>query len=217
MANNVLDLHDDSGEDPTLMATHEPTTDEQLHLGELDDGRPTTPEEFASASYDEPWIYERVNGRLVVMSPEGTRHVIQSEPWHKRLHVYSFLHSGIVQAVVSQAWIHLDQKNTRIADLGVYLGGILEEINIPDQVPDLVFEFVSPSKADKRRDYVEKRADYERVGVREDVIVDRFEKRVTVLSLVDRAYQERILTPADVYTSPLLPGFEVRLAEVLPR
>ena len=199
------------------MATHEPTTDEQLHLGKLDDGRPTTTEEFANASYDEPWTYERVDGRLVVMSPDGTGHVIQSVPWHYRLGAYALDHPEIVQAVVGQAWVHIDDDNTRIPDIAVYLGGPLEALNIPDQVPDLIFEFVSPSKKDRRRDYVEKRADYQKIGVREYVIVDRFDKKVTVLTPGEDAYQERILTPADVYRTPLLPGFEVVLAEVLPR
>ncbi len=126
-------------------------------------------------------------------------------------------HPEIVQAVVSQAWIHIDDDNTRIADIGVYLGGRLEDLNIPDQVPDLVFEIVSKGKANRRRDYVEKRAQYEKLGVREYVIVDRFDKKVTVLTLVEGVYVEQVLGPDDVYRSPLLPGFEVRLAEVLPR
>ena len=77
-------------------------------------------------------------------------------------------------------------------------------MNIPDQVPDLIFEFVSPSKADRVRDYVEKRADYQRAGVREYVIVDRFEKKVTVLTLVDGIYQERVLSVGDTYETLLL-------------
>ena len=204
------------------MATHEPTTDEattdeQLHLGLADDGRPTTTEEFANAFYDEPWIYERVDGRLVVMSPEGTGHVLQSEPWRDRLGAYCLAHPEIVQAVVSQAWVHIDDENTRIADIGVYQGGARDALNIPDQVPDLIFEFVSRSKKDKLRDYVEKRADYQKIGVREYVIVDRFDKKITVLTMGEAGYEERVLTSADVYRSPLLPGFEIRLAEVLPR
>ena len=146
------------------MATHEPTIEDELTLGRNDDGRPTSTEEFANAVYDEPWTYERVDGRLVVMSPEGTGHVVQSVPWHTRLGAYAFAHPEIVQAVVSQAWIHVDDDNTRIADIGVYLGGRLEDLNIPDQVPDLVFEIVSPGKTSRRRDYVEKRAQYEKTG-----------------------------------------------------
>ena len=82
-------------------------------------------------------------------------------------------------------------------------------------MPDLVFEFVSKGKKNRRRDYVEKRAQYEKHGVREYVIVDRFDKKVTVLTLIEGGYQEHVLTPTEVYRSPLLPGFEVRLAEIL--
>jgi Uma2 family endonuclease len=199
------------------MATHEPTTDELttedgLRLGHLDDGRPTTAEEFASAEFDEPWTYERVDGRLVVMAPEGTGHVDHTEPWQKALFFYMFRRPEVVMRIVSQAWIHVDEDNTRIADIGVYL---VRKLNIPDQVPDLVFEIVSPGKTSRRRDYVEKRAQYEKLGVREYVIADRFDKKVTVLTLVDGAYVEQVLTPPDVYRSPLLPGIEVRLADVL--
>ena len=200
------------------MSSQQPTTrSTPLLLGKPDHGRPTSTEEFAEAEYAEPWTYERVDGRLVVMSPEGTGHVLQSEPWRDRLGAYRLSHPEVVQAIVSQAWIHVDEDNTRIADIGVYLGGPLEALNIPEQVPELVLEFVSPGKAGRRRDYVEKRAQYERIGVAEYLIVDRFEKQVTVLSLVEGRYLERVLTPSDVYRTPLLPGFEVPLAEVLPR
>lgn len=196
------------------MPSREPTTEEGLTLGKLDDGRPTTAEEFANAIYDEPWTYERVDGRLVVMSPEGTGHVIQSEPWLMGLFVYKSAHPEFAMRIVSQAWIHVDEDNTRIADIGVYLTAVLD---IPDQVPDLVYEIVSPGKASRRRDYVEKRAQYEKLGVREYVIIDRFDGKVTVLTLGEGGYAEHVLTPADVYRSPLLPGFEVRLAEALAR
>ena len=207
---------DDPPEGPPVMATREPSTEDQLCLGKLDDGRPTSAGEFADAFYEEPWKYERIDGRLVVMSPEGTGHVLQSEPWRDRLGAYRINHPDLIQAVVSQAWVRLDDGD-RIADIGVYLIGKTETLDIPDQVPDLIFEIVSRAKKDKRRDYVEKRAEYQKIGVREYVIVDRFAGKVTVLTLVEGTYQERVLTAADLYATPLLPGFEVRLAEVLPR
>jgi Uma2 family endonuclease len=199
------------------MATDQTETDNRLHLGHEDHGRLVSSTEYAEAFYEEPWTYERVGGRLVVMSPEGTGHVLQSEPWRDRLGAYILAHPDIVQRVVSQAWVRIDEDNTRIGDIGVYLGNETEAVNIPDQVPDLMFEFVSPSKTDRQCDYVEKRAEYQRAGVREYVIVDRFEKKVTVLTLVDGSYRERTLSLADTYETPLLPGFSVRLAEVLPR
>jgi Uma2 family endonuclease len=199
------------------MATHEPSTETRLLLSKADHGRFTTLEEFADADFEEPWTYERVNGRLVVMSPEGTRHVVQAVPWHTRLGAYSLDHPETIQAVVSQAWITISLKNTRIADLGVYLGGKLEELDIPNQVPDIVFEFVSFSKRDRKRDYVSKRADYQTIGVREYMIVDRYDQKVTVLTLTESGYPEQVLTRDQTYYSPLLPGFQVLLSEVLPQ
>ncbi len=134
------------------MATHEPTTEPRLILGERDHGRLTTDEEFAEAEFEEPWIYEKTNGRLDVMSPEGTGHVSQSEPWRDRLGAYRLSRVVFPLAIVSQAWIRIDQANTRIADIGIYLGSSLEDLDIPDQTPDLVFEFVSQSKRDRKRD-----------------------------------------------------------------
>ncbi len=200
------------------MPSPETTADGGLALGRSDDGRPTSAEEFAAADFEAPYTYEQVAGRLVVMSPEGTGHVIQSVPWQTRLAAFAFQHPEIIQAVVSQAWIKVDEDNSRIADIAVYLGGPLEALEIPDQVPDLVFEFVSPGKKNRQRDYVEKRAEYERIGVREYVIVDRFDRKVTILTLGDNsAYAERALLPDATYRTPLLPGFEVPLGEVLPR
>ena len=77
-----------------------------------------------------------------------------------------------------------------------------------------MFEIVSPAATSRDRDYVKKRSEYERLGVKEYVIVDRFKKQVTVLTLTPGGYQEQVLTPADTYTSPLLPGLAIALAEV---
>jgi hypothetical protein len=41
--------------------------------------------------------------------------------------------------------------------------------------------------------------------------------KVSILTLVEAGYDEQVLTPSDVYRPPLLPGFGVRLAEVLSR
>ena len=57
--------------------------------------------------------------------------------------------------------------------------------------------------------------EYERLGVREYVIVDRFDHRLTVLTLKDGHYSEAWLGSKDVYTSPLLPGLSIPLAGVI--
>jgi Uma2 family endonuclease len=51
------------------------STKSELHLGIADHGAPLSREEFAEATYEEPWRYELVKGRLVVMTPTGDDHV----------------------------------------------------------------------------------------------------------------------------------------------
>ncbi len=76
-------------------------------------------------------------------------------------------------------------------------------------------EIVSAGWENRRRDYQEKRDEYERLGVREYVIVDRFDHLVTVFTLTDDHYAEQRLGPSDSYTSPQLPGLSISLQEVI--
>lgn len=195
------------------MATHHPP-EIALHLGPDDEGRALTADEFATAVYAEPWRYERVDGRLVVMSPIGEDHVRASSPWRNRLGAYQLQHPEIVAEVVSEAWLRIRAGSDRIGDIGVYLVRTERALGIPERAPELMFEFVSASAEDRRRDYIEKRQDYYRAGVHEYVIVDGFETKVTVLTHTPDGYQERVLGIAETYTSPLLPGLAIPLAEV---
>jgi Uma2 family endonuclease len=197
------------------MATHEIRSGSRLELGPGDAGRAVSAEEFADAVFQEPWRYERVSGRLVVMAPDGEAHVETTSPWLRRLVRYWDDHPEVVFRVVPNAWIRLDDGTDRIGDLGVYLEGDPEARPIPDRVPDLMFEIVSPGRTSHDRDYVEKRAEYERMGVKEYVIVDRLTKQVTVFTLAPDGYRAEVLTTASTYTSPLLPGLAIPVAEVL--
>ena len=58
--------------------------------------------------------------------------------------------------------------------------------------------------------------EYERIGVREYVIVDRFDHRLLILRLEAGRYTETELGPDDSYTTPLLPGLEIPLADIIP-
>jgi len=192
------------------MATHSPV----LRLGEQDEGRIVSAEEFAGAEFAEPWKYEREDGRLIVLAPSGEEHVDQTEPWRDRLGAYRLAHPEIVQKVVSEAWIRVNDGTDRIGDIGVYLVPTGPVPKIPDRIPELIFEVVSPDKVSRDRDYVRKRAEYHRLGVREYVIIDRLQQTVTVLNFAFAEDQERILRNGDSYESPLLPGLSIRLSEV---
>jgi Uma2 family endonuclease len=186
-----------------------------LKLGPEDRGRPLTAEEFAEAEYAEPWKYEREQGRLIVMPPDGPGHDDCSEPIRDDLGVYRKAHPDRVEKVVSEAWVRVDAGTDRIGDIGVYLVGPRSSIDRPDRVPEMMFEIVSPDRKSRERDYVKKRHEYHRLGVLEYVVIDRRQHRMTVYTPGPRGYRKRVLRPGDVYTSPLLPGLAIPLAGVL--
>jgi Uma2 family endonuclease len=193
------------------MAVH-PTV---LRLGPLDQGRSVTAEEFAEAEYEPPWKYERAQGRLVVMPPDSPGHDRGTEPVRDYLGAYRLANPDRVEAVVSEAWLRVDGGTDRIGDIGVFLAGPRSALSRSDRVPELMFEVVSADRESRERDYVRKRTEYYQLGVLESVIIDRRRHRVTVYTTSPRRYQKRILRPSDVYTSPLLPGLAIPLAELL--
>lgn len=197
------------------MATQHSASEPQLVLGPSDQGRPTSAEEFAAAEYVEPWKYERIDGRLAVMAPDGYDHHKAAEPWRNALVSYQLKHPKRAQHVFQGAWARVDRDNDRIGDLGVYLFRKKPGADPPDRAPDLMFEFVSPGSESRERDYVVKRKAYHRFGISEYVVVDRFTRQVTVFARSARSYTKATLGAADKYASPLLPGLAIRLDEVL--
>lgn len=187
----------------------------ELHLGVSDHGMKLSREEFAEAQYDEPWRYERINGRLFVMAPAGPDHQRPNNRIRSYLGAYELAHPEIVEYIFSEAWIYTSREDDRIADIGVYLVASRDKGRDPDRAPELVFETVSGGGEDRKRDYVDKRAEYLRIGVKEYVIVDRFERRVTVLRRSRGRFVESHLGPRDVYRSPLLPGLKIPLKEII--
>jgi Uma2 family endonuclease len=187
----------------------------KLYLTHEDQGLRLTREEFANADTEEPWRYERANGSLVVMTPRGYEHHRVTKYFRNHLGAYELAHPEVVEDVFQECWSSIDSLTDRIADIAVYLRSSAGKKKQPDRVPDVIFEIVSAGPHNRRRDYEEKRDDYGRFGVREYVIVDGFQHTVTVLRLSESGYEESSLGADDAYTSPLLPGLEIRLKDVL--
>jgi Uma2 family endonuclease len=184
-----------------------------LQVGPDDVGMKLTREEFATVEFQEPYKYERVRGRLVVMPPAGHEHRRVSRPFRRELGLYWGLHPESIDDVQSEGWVATSDDDDRIPDICVYLHGESSGQPEPDRIPDLIFEFVSRDRRDQERDYIFKREEYHRIGVREYVIVDRFTRRALVLTWQADDYAERVMTAADEYTTPLLSGLKVPLRE----
>ena len=182
-------------------------------LGLKDQSRVLTAGEFAGAEFEKPFRYERVEGRLVVLSPSGKAHNQLIWAILKRLSIYDDGHPGIVAMAVPEAWIRTRDSHDRLGDIGVYLTA--DEPQSDDQyqmIPGLVFEIVSEGR--EERDYVAKRREYSDLGIREYVLVDPFRKVVTVLTHGQQEYVAKEIKPGAVYTSRWLPGFELFLQDL---
>jgi Uma2 family endonuclease len=81
--------------------------------------------------------------------------------------------------------------------------------------PSVVVEFVSSRTRDRLRDYTTKRDEYMRAKIKEYWIIDRFERCMVVFSLHAGKVRKHVVRENQVYTTPLLPGFELPLAKLL--
>ncbi|NEP60541.1 MAG: Uma2 family endonuclease [Symploca sp. SIO2G7] len=90
-------------------------------------------------------------------------------------------------------------------------------LNMPP--PRLVVEVVSPYRNQKddnyRRDYVEKRLQYEQLGIPEYWIVDPQAQLVTVMVLVNGSYQATEFTGNQRIVSQIFPQLKLTAAQIL--
>ena len=188
-------------------------------VGPGDDGAEISREEYAEIDVRGGWQTERAGGRLVVMPKVGPAHRRAAKPFRFHLGGYWHQNPDLIEDFDLEGWLYTDDGSDRHPDAFVFLrdsplaaGGV----ELPERAPDLVFEVVSRDRRDRERDYVQKRAEYHARGVREYIIVDRFDRAVTVLRWEPDGYAEAaVLGPGDAYTSPLLPGLSVPLAEAI--
>lgn len=119
--------------------------------------------------------------------------------------VCNYLNSNLFGLIAFSVDVRLSDELVYRPDL-VFLSHEKAARCNPDitEVPDLIMEILSPSS--QRLDQETKRGDYEKAGVREYLIVNPDDLKVTALVLRDGQYQ----TEKSVETGPkssVLPGF----------
>jgi Uma2 family endonuclease len=188
-----------------------------FRIGPADKGRRMTLEEFIEADWEEGWLYELARGVLDVTEVPG--------PWHGRIVrrlaalfiEYEKQHPGVITygAGGGECRMRLPGMiSDRHPDQAIYLDPEVVGPKVWTRwIPHVVVEVVSPGGED--RDYVEKREEYLRVGVREYWILDPEQRRMHVLVRAGDVWEEAVVAEADVYRTNLLPGLEVRPAELL--
>jgi len=183
--------------------------DTQLKLGLKDQGRLLSNDEFANALFDEPYRYERMGGRLIVMSPSGHEHSRLISSILKPLFLYDSQNESVIDLIAPEGWLRTGDGQDRMADIAVYLTqSATSADHIYDMVPDLIFEVIS--QGSEERDYIIKRKEYFDVGVNEYVIVDPFRKVITQLTRGDHDYTDYEIKNGQIYQAQHLPHFELQ-------
>ena len=182
------------------------------HVGPEHNGVNMTPEEFdALDGWDEDYRFELVNGVLIVVPPPGAGERNPNEELGHWIRTFRQLLPGgsAVVATLSEQTVRVGD-NRRRADRAIWIGlGRNPDLNL--DVPAIIVEFVSRSRRDIRRDYVQKRTEYLEAGVREYWVIDRFRRKMTVFRPDGTTLE---LTESDTYRPPLMPGFELPLSKL---
>jgi len=199
------------------MSTAEPTTG--LYLCPEVAGTLMSPEEFdAVKDCDELWKYELVHGVLVATPPPSVGERGPNEELGFLLGTYQQSHpqGSALDLTLPESYVRTPDSRRR-ADRSIWTGlG-----RLPDErrdVPSITVEFVSEGRRDRERDYVVKRAEYLATGIREYWIIDRFAGQMTVIrrgASEGEDQPEIVITADGSYSTPLLPGFELPLRQLL--
>lgn len=188
----------------------------KIQVGPADHGRRMSLEDFAEAEGKPGYRYELARGRVVVVDVPGLPHGFVVQNVNEAIRVFRAANQGMIYYIASGSDCALrlpGLQSERHPDVAVYLTGPSEEERPWDSwAPDLAIEVVS--KGGETRDYEEKREEYLAAGVREYWIVEPRDQSVLVLTRRADVWAERKLSGADVLRTTLLPGFEVRVADL---
>ncbi|MFI5461278.1 MAG: Uma2 family endonuclease [Isosphaerales bacterium] len=185
-------------------------------LGPESAGMLLTPEEFDEVTeYDDKFRYELIRGVLVVTPIPAEAEAAPNDELGAMLRQYQHEHpqGGVIDETLPERYIRTSSGRRR-ADRVIWIGlGRRPDPTV--DVPAIAIEYVSASRRDRWRDYVEKRREYQEAGVVEHWIIDRFRRNMTIFRDVPEGTSEVVVSEQETYQTPLLPGFELPLARLL--
>jgi Uma2 family endonuclease len=173
-----------------------------------------TPEEFDRAELADGWRYEVIHGVLVVSPIPPINERDANDHLNYWLRTYRDVHN---QGTSLDATLYDEMiktpGNRRRADRVIWAG--LGRRPRRGEKPTIIIDFISIGKRGRDRDYEEKRDEYLAIGVKEYWVIDRFKKAMTVFMPHGKTCRKRVIPEKQNYTTDLLPGFELRLAELI--
>lgn len=191
-----------------------------IPYGPHDAGIPLSPDEFEAAEFEEGYRYELIHGVLVVNAAPREEERDANQELGYLLLAYQRTHpQGKAVDLTLPEHDLRTAVQIRRADRVIWTGlGRLPRTRGPVRrrnLPSIVVEFPSARPADMRRDYDEKRIEYRELGIKEYWIFDRFRRALTVHRWQGKRWAKLVVHEDESYASPLLPGFELSVAELL--
>jgi Uma2 family endonuclease len=178
-------------------------------IGPEHNGIRLSPEEFDSIEdWDPAYRYELIRGVVVVNPIPLEGEADPNDQLGRLLRNYQFDHpqGSVVDRTMPERYIYLPDGSRRRPDRVIWTS-LGRRPRPKSDVPSIVVEFVSQTKRDLLRDYVDKKAEYLDLGVKEYWVIVRFCRTMTV----SRADEEVVINERQSYETPLLPGFRLEL------
>ena len=176
--------------------------------------------DFLAHADEREGFYELTYGELVVMPPESDDNLYRAIKLFEALKALVSLRQLRLQGLAIAV---PGQPKNRYPDLTVLRPEHPEQMRTLGQAaitldmapPLLVVEVVSPGAENHRRDYIDKRNQYEWRGIPEYWIVDPVAEQVTVLALTAQGYDETTFMGDIAVQSPALPGWNLTAAAMV--
>lgn len=186
-------------------------------IGPEDHGRRMSLDQFAGADFQDGWLYELARGVVVVTEVPYPNHGRIVNELARLFILYNESHPNLInyRAGGGECRLRLEgMQSDRHPDQAVYLTPPPPgKSPWAAWVPEIVVEVLSAGS--RTRDLVEKREEYLRAGVAEYWILDPDARTLTVLVRAADVWKERLVSTRSVYRTRLLPGLEVRPAQLL--
>lgn len=157
---------------------------------------------------------ELIGGELILTASPSTRHQLAVGEVFNRLHNHSKQHGGVtLTAPYDVKFSDIDVLQPDVLYVRAENLGRVEEAYLA-AAPDLVVEVSSPST--RQVEHLRKRELYERNRVPEYWLVDLEIERIEVYRLGGGGYgPPSFLGPRETLVTPLIPGLEIPLEDVL--
>ncbi|MBW3543670.1 MAG: Uma2 family endonuclease [Planctomycetes bacterium] len=199
-----------------------------VQLGPGDHGRPLTLEEFLAGDYEGGWDYELIHGRLYVSPAPNQPHDWVTNSAYRRLDDYSRLRPDVINHVTPRARVFVPGEPDTTApepDIAAYRDfphHLQPHVSWQDVSPLVAVETLAEDGPSAVKDLERNVELFRRVPTIQeywvfDIREDPSRPTLIVHRRVGDDWEVTTYGPDDVYTTDLLPGFELPVAPTIDR